>query len=229
MDSSIYDRTDIVLGKRNAEKIRLLNICICGVGGVGSYVFESLVRLGVKKITVIDRDSVDITNINRQLIALSSNVGVSKVESAKKRAQEINPEVQIEAIHDYISVDNVDKYITNDMDFVVDAIDTVDSKVAIIRKCKMQNIPVISSMGMANRLDPLKIKVAYIEKTTMCPLAKKMRKLLKEENITKVKVVYSDEMSISTGSTKLGSVPFVPGTAGLVIVSEIIKDVIREG
>ena len=226
---TIYDRTDIVLGKENTEKIKKLHICICGIGGVGSFVFESFVRLGVKQITVIDKDNVDITNINRQLIALSSNVGVSKVECAAQRAREINPDVKINVIHDYISVDNVDKYITKDMHYVIDAIDTVDSKIAIIKKCKTENIPVISSLGMANRLDPLKIKISFIEKTTMCTLANKIRKILREENISKVKVVYSDEEPIKTNSDKLGSIPYVPGTAGLVIVSEVIKDIIKEG
>lgn len=226
---TIYDRTEIVLGKENIEKIKKLHICICGIGGVGSFVFESLVRLGVKQITVIDKDKVDLTNINRQLIALSSNVGMPKVECAVKRAREINPDVKINIVHDYISVDNVDKYITKDTNYVIDAIDTVDSKISIIKKCKTENIPLISSMGMANRLDPLKIKISYIEKTTMCPLAKRIRKILREENISKVKVVYSDEEPIKTDSDKLGSIPYVPGIAGLIIVSEIIKDIIKEG
>ena len=227
MENNIYTRTELILGKEVTQKIKELNVCICGVGGVGSYVFESLVRLGVQNITVIDKDVVDVTNINRQLIATTKNVGESKVEVCNERALEINPRVNITAINSEITVDNVDKLINNSYGFVIDAIDTVDAKVAVIQKCKEQNINIISSMGMANRIDPLRIKVANIEKTTMCPLAKKMRKLLKEKNIIKVKVVYSDEQPIKTDSKILGSVSYVPSAAGLIITSEIVKDILK--
>lgn len=227
MEKDIYTRTELVLGKENVDKIKNLNICICGVGGVGSYVFESLVRLGVQHITIIDKDVVDVTNINRQLIALNSNIGKSKVEECKKRAEDINPEVKITDINSEITVDNVEKYILDSYNYVIDAIDAVDAKVAIIQKCKEQNINIISSMGMANRIDPLKIKVANIDKTTMCPLAKKMRKLLREKGITKLKVVYSDEQPIKTDSKILGSVSYVPSAAGLIITSEIVKEILK--
>lgn len=227
MNKEIYSRTELVLGEENLEKIKKLNICICGVGGVGSYVFESLVRLGVANITIIDKDKIDITNINRQLIALNSNVGEYKVDACKKRGQEINPDIKITVINSEITVDNVDKLINNSYDYVIDAIDKVDAKVAIIQRCKEQNINIISSMGMANRIDPLRIKVANIDKTTMCPLAKKMRKLLKEKGITKLKVVYSDEEPIKTDSKILGSVSYVPSVAGLIITSEIVKEITK--
>ena len=227
MDNEIYNRTELVLGKEKLDKIKKLNICICGVGGVGSYVFESLVRLGVGNITVIDKDNVDVTNINRQLIALNSNIGKSKVEECKKRAEDINPEINITEINSEITVDNVDKLILNSYDYVIDAIDMVDAKVAVIQKCKEEGINIISSMGMANRIDPLRIKVANIDKTSMCPLAKKMRKLLKEKGITKLKVVYSDEQPIKTDSKMLGSVSYVPSAAGLIITSEIVKEILK--
>lgn len=227
MEKYIYTRTELVLGKENIDKIKNLNICICGVGGVGSYVFESLVRLGVGNITIIDKDVIDVTNINRQLIALTTNVGESKVDVCKKRAEDINPEIKVTAVNSEITVDNVENLITNSYDYVIDAIDTVDAKVAIIQKCKEQNINIISSMGMANRIDPLKIKVSNIDKTTMCPLAKRMRKLLKEKNITKLKVVYSDEQPIKTDSKILGSVSYLPSAAGLIITSEIVKDILK--
>lgn len=227
IEKTMYDRTKILLGEENIEKIKNMNICLCGVGGVGSFVFEALVRIGVENITVIDKDTVDVTNINRQLIATSCNIGEDKVSIAQKRAKEINPNIQIKAIKDYIDVNNVDNYITKEYDYVIDAIDSVDSKIAVIKRSKELGVNIISSMGMANRLDPTKIKVSYIEKTTMCPLAKIVRKKLKEENITKVKVVFSDEIPIKTESKVLGSVSYVPSAAGLVIASEVIKDILN--
>lgn len=222
----IYQRTELVIGKTNLEKLKSSKICICGVGGVGSYVLEALARIGVGSITIIDKDNVDMTNINRQLIATVDNVGNSKVEEAKKRINTINPTIQVTAIKDFIDSNNVEKYITLDYDYVVDAIDSVDSKIAIIKTCKKNNIKIISSMGMANRLDPLKIKVTDISKTEMCPLAKVVRKRLKEEEIQKVKVVFSTEIAVKPEGAQLGSVSFVPSTAGLVIASEVVKDII---
>lgn len=227
IEKTMYDRTNILLGEENIAKIKNMNICLCGVGGVGSFVFEALVRIGVGNLTVIDKDIVDVTNINRQLIATSCNIGEDKVDVAKKRAKEINPWIHINDIKDTIDVNNVDKYITKDYDYVIDAIDSVDSKIAVIKRSKEVGVNIISSMGMANRLDPTKIKVSYIEKTTMCPLAKIVRKKLKEENITKVKVVFSDETPVNTNSKVLGSVSYVPSTAGLVIASEVIKDILN--
>lgn len=222
----IYNRTKLVIGDEKLERIKSANVCICGIGGVGSYVLEALARVGVGKITIIDKDNVDVTNINRQLIATVDNVGKSKVDEAKKRITSINPKIQVTAIKDNIDSSNVNKYITQDLDYVVDAIDSVDSKIAIIKECKEKNIKVISSMGMANRLDPLKIKIADISKTEVCPLAKVVRKKLKEQGIQKVKVVFSTENAIKTSCKELGSVSFVPSTAGLVIASEVIKDII---
>ena len=224
----IYQRTKLVIGAENLAKIKNLNVCICGIGGVGSYVLEALARTGVGHITIIDNDNVDITNVNRQLIATVDNVGESKVEEAKKRIKTINPQIQITIIQAFIDSYNVEKYITDEYDYVVDAIDSVDSKIAIIRTCKAKNIKLISSMGMANRLDPLKIKVADISKTEICPLAKVIRKKLRDENIRKVKVVFSTENPIKGIDGKLGSIAYVPGTAGFVIASEVIKDLISE-
>ena len=222
----IYQRTELVIGKDNLQKLKSTHICICGIGGVGSYTLEALARIGVGKITIIDNDNIDITNINRQIIATSDNIGNSKVEEAKKRINSINPDIQITDIKDYIDTNNVDKYITTDLDYVVDAIDSIESKIAIIKKCKEKNIKFISSMGMANRIEPLKIKVADISKTEICPLAKVVRKRLRQEGINKVKVVFSIEEPIKNGSKKLGSISYVPSVAGLVIVSEIVKDII---
>lgn len=222
----IYQRTELVIGKLNLEKLKGSKICICGIGGVGSYVLEAIARIGVGSITIIDKDNVDMTNINRQLIATVDNVGNSKVEEAKKRINSINPTIQVTAIKDFIDTNNVEKYITVDYDYVVDAIDSVESKIAIIKTCKKNNIKIISSMGMANRLEPLKIKIADISKTEVCPLAKVVRKRLKEEGIQKVKVVFSTEIAVKPGGAQLGSVSFVPSVAGLIIASEVVKDII---
>lgn len=224
---NIYQRTELVIGTENINKLRRSKVCICGIGGVGSYVLEALARIGIGTLVIIDKDVIDSTNINRQLIATVDNVGKDKVEEAKKRIKSINPNIHIISIKDYIDSTNVDEHIPTDCDYVVDAIDSVESKISIIKRCKQQNINIISSMGMANRLEPLKIKVADISKTEVCPLAKIVRKRLKEEGISKVKVVYSTETAIKPQTKTLGSVSFVPSTAGLVIASEVVKDIIK--
>ena len=224
----MFNRTKLLLGEQNLQKIRHANVCICGVGGVGSYVLEAICRMGIESITVIDKDKVDASNINRQLVASWCTVGMEKAEVAKVHIETISPKTKVNAIVDYIGVANVEKYITGDFDYVIDAIDSIASKIAIIKRCKELNIPVISSMGMANKLDPLKIKVADISKTTVCPLARIIRKRLKELNIKDVKVVYSEEEPIKNESNILGSVPFVPSVGGLVIASEVVKDIINK-
>lgn len=223
--NKIYSRTEIVLGKDNLEKIKNANICICGIGGVGSYTLEALARIGVSNLTIIDKDIVDITNINRQIIANVENVGNTKVEEAKKRVNAINPKINVYTIHDAINNDNINEYITDEYDYVVDAIDDVEAKIAIIKRCKAINVKIISSMGTANKLDPLKLKVTDISKTEMCPLAKVVRKRLRQEGIDKLKVVYSTEQAVKTSANVLGSVSYVPSVAGLVIASEIVKDI----
>lgn len=223
----IYQRTELVIGKDNLEKLKKSNVCICGIGGVGSYVLEALARVGILNITIIDNDNVDITNINRQLIATVENVEKPKVEEAQKRISAINPQVKIKAIKDFIDESNVEKYITSAYDYVIDAIDSIDSKIAIIKSCKKNNVKIISSMGMANRIEPLKIQVSDISKTEVCPLAKIVRKKLREEKIDKVKVVFSTENAIKSQNGVLGSVSYVPATAGLIIASEVVKDIIK--
>lgn len=222
----IYNRTEIVLGKEKLNKIKKSKICICGIGGVGSFALEALARIGVGSITIIDKDKVDITNINRQLIATVENVDRPKVIVAKERIKSINPDINVQAYEIFITRQNIEEYIDSSYDYVIDAIDSVDSKVELIKYCYDNDIKIISSMGMANRLDPLNIKVCDIYKTQMCPLAKVMRKRLKEIKVKKLKVVYSDEMSIKSGIKELGSIAFVPSVAGLIIASEVIKDII---
>lgn len=220
----IYDRTEIVLGKEKLEILKKSHVVICGIGGVGSYALEALVRIGVGHITVVDKDDIDVTNINRQIIATVDNVGNSKVEEAKKRVNLINPSIKVDIVKEYIDETNIPIYITKDADYVIDAIDSVESKIALIKYCKKEDIKIISSMGTANKLEPLKLTVTDISKTEMCPLAKIVRKRLKQEGITKVKVVYSTEEAIKTNTTTLGSVSFVPSVAGLIIAAEVVKD-----
>ena len=224
----IYQRTEILLGKDNLKKIKNSNVCIIGIGGVGSYTLEALARVGVGKITIIDKDIIDITNINRQLIATSENVGEIKVDVAKKRINEVNPNIKVTAIKDFIDENNVKEYITREFDYVVDAVDSVNSKISVIKKCKELGIRIISSMGTANKLDPLSLKVSDISKTEICPLAKVIRKKLKEERVNKVKVLYSTELPKKDSTKTLGSISFVPSAAGLIIASEVVKDLLKE-
>ena len=223
----IYDRTEIVLGKEKLEILKKSHVVKCGIGGVGSYTLEALARIGVGHIIVVDKDVVDVTNINRQIIATVDNVGNSKVEVAKKRVSLINPSIKVDTVKEFIDENNIPTYITKDVDYVVDAIDSVESKIALIKYCKKENIKIISSMGTANKIDPLKLTVTDISKTEMCPLAKIVRKRLKEEGITKVKVVYSTEPAVKTNTITLGSVSFVPSVAGLIIAAEVVKDLVK--
>lgn len=223
----IYQRTRLVIGDDGIEKLKNSKVCICGIGGVGSYTMEALARIGIGNITVIDKDKVDVTNINRQIIASVNNVDISKVKCAEKRINDINPDIKVNSINAYINETNIKEYIDKSFDYVIDAIDSVNSKVALIKYCYENNIKIISCMGMGNKLNPLAIKVSDIYKTSVCPLAKIMRKKLKEENVKKLKVVYSEEMPIKNETGVLGSVSFVPGTAGLVIASEVVKDILN--
>lgn len=224
---AIYNRTKIILGKENIEKIKNSKVCICGIGGVGSFSMEALARIGVGQMTIIDKDKVDVTNINRQLIATVGNVDIPKVKVGEERIKSINPNIDVKTYEIFITKDNISEYIDSTYDYVIDAIDSVDSKVALIKYCYDNDIKIISSMGMANRINPLDIKVSDVYKTKMCPLAKVMRKKLKDLNVKKLKVVYSEEQAIKPNAKELGSVSFVPSVAGLVIASEVIKDIIK--
>lgn len=230
MEDSIYNRTEIVIGKDSVEKLKKSHVLICGIGGVGSYVLEAVVRAGVLNITIVDKDIIDITNINRQLIALNSNIGKDKVDVAKSRVMNINKDANVIAIKQDITPNNIfSLFQGKNIDYVVDAVDNIDAKIAIITECQKRNIKCISSMGMGNKLNPLDIKVADIYKTNTCPLAKTMRKRLKEIGVKRQKVVFSTEIPVEKKiDTKvLGSVPFVPSVAGLVIASEVVKDLIK--
>lgn len=226
----IYDRTKVLFTDMEFKKIQKAHILICGIGGVGSFAFEALVRLGIGTITIIDKDIIDVTNINRQIIADTTNIGEDKTNAAILRAKNINPNILINGYNENISSENflnILNKINKKIDYIIDAIDLVDGKIAMIEQAKDLNIPIISSMGMANRLNPLDIKINDISKTSMCPLAKIIRKKLKEKNINNVKVVYSTEETIKNTNKILGSVSFVPSVAGLVIASEVVKDITK--
>ncbi len=230
MEKDIYSRTKIILGSENVEKLKKCHVAIFGIGGVGSYVLESLARTGIGTFTIVDKDLVDVTNINRQIIALNSTIGMRKVDVAKKRVEDINREVVVNAFFENVGYENIEKFNLEDFDYVVDCVDDIGAKVAIIKSCYEKNVKCISSMGMANKLNPLEIKVSDIYKTNTCPLARLMRKRLKEEGIKKQKVVFSTELPVRPKEkveNVLGSISFVPSCAGLVISSEIVKDILN--
>lgn len=229
--SDIFERTRMLLGDIAVEKLNSARVAVFGVGGVGGYVVEALVRSGIGEIDVFDKDTVSVSNINRQIIATQNTVGKSKVEVIKARAEEINPEVKVHAHECFYLPENADNYDFSVYDYIVDAIDTVTAKIEIIKRAKALNIPVISSMGTGNKLDSTRLEVADISKTEVCPLARVMRRELRNRGINHLKVVYSKEEPQKTtvtenGKAVPGSVAFVPSVAGLIIASEVVKDII---
>ncbi|WP_033153581.1 tRNA threonylcarbamoyladenosine dehydratase [Pseudobutyrivibrio ruminis] len=231
-----FSRTELLLGKEAMEGLENKRVAIFGIGGVGGYVCEALVRSGVGHFDLIDNDTVSLTNINRQIIATHSTVGRQKVEVMKERMLDINPDADITIHQCFFLPENADEFDFNSYDYVVDAVDTVTAKIEIIMKCKELGVPVISAMGAGNKLDPSRFRVADIYKTTMCPLAKVMRKEMKKRGVKDLKVVFSDEMPVSPIETEdveplnpgkratPGSIAFAPSAAGLVLASEVIKD-----
>lgn len=225
------EREELLIGSENIEKLNKSTVAVFGCGGVGSYALEALVRAGVGNIVLIDKDIIDITNINRQLIADTTTVGKDKVEVAKQRALKINPNINIE-IHKCFYDENQTELIKPEYDYIVDAIDSVKSKISLIQEAHNKNVKIISAMGMGNKLNPTMIEVADISKTEMCPLAKVVRKRLREIGINHTKVVYSKEPATRTDNSlenkgTTASISFVPSVCGLIIASEIVKDIIK--
>ena len=218
-----FSRTAQLLGEQNVEKLFDKHVIVFGVGGVGGYVVEALTRSGVGAISIVDNDSVNESNINRQIIALHSTVGKAKVEVIKNRILDINPNCKVFAHNQFFLPENSSDFDFSKYDYVVDAVDTVTAKIEIIKKAKEVDVPVISSMGTGNKLNPVGFKVSDISKTKVCPLARVMRNELKKRGISKVKCVYSEENPVIQTQTP-ASVPFVPPVAGLLIASEVIKD-----
>ena len=217
----------MLIGEDGVNRLRQSSVIIFGVGGVGSYVTEGLARAGRGSITVVDKDCIDITNINRQIPALHSTVGRPKAEVIAERIRDINPECMVVAEECFFLPDTADRFDFSEYDHVIDAIDNVTGKIALAEKAFREGTPIISSMGTGNKLDPTAFRVADIEKTRVCPLARVMRHELRKRGVHGLKVVYSEEEPVKTGSRTPGSVSFVPSVAGLIIAGEVIKSLLR--
>lgn len=231
-----YERTRMILGDEAIDKLKRASVIIFGVGGVGSFAAEAVARAGVGKITLVDNDTVSFTNINRQIIALNSTVGRMKTEVMAERIRDINTECDVICVNEFILYDNINDVLNEKFDYCVDAVDTVTAKIAIIMRCKEMGIPVISSMGTGNKLNPAMLEVTDIYKTSVCPLAKVMRKELKTRGIKNLKVCYSkenpvtplDSNEVTNKRRTPGSVSFVPSAAGLIIGGEAVKEIINQ-
>jgi tRNA A37 threonylcarbamoyladenosine dehydratase len=232
-----FSRTERLVGKEAMNQLYNSKVAVFGIGGVGSYVVEGLVRSGIGHLVLVDNDTVCLTNLNRQILATVDTIGQPKVEVMKQRIRSINPNVKVEIYQTFFLPDTADQVTLDDCDYIVDAIDTVTGKIEIIQQAKAKGIPVISSLGTGNKLDPTKLEVDDIYNTSICPLAKVMRKELKKREIDHLKVVYSKETPIkpkinegtetkSSGRPAPGSISFVPSVAGLIIAGEVIKDLI---
>ena len=234
---SKFSRTEMLVGNDGMEKLNDARVAIFGLGGVGSFVCEGLARSGVGNFVLIDFDRVDESNINRQLIATVKTIGKYKVDLMKERILDINPDANVEIHREFYMADSTTDIITKDLSYAVDCVDTIMAKIAIICKCDEIDVPVISAMGAGNKLDPTMFEVADIFETSVCPLARIMKKDLKKRNIEKLKVVYSKEHPINTNDCAInkdrkfkikGSVSFVPSVAGLIIAGEVIKDIVAD-
>jgi len=233
-----YTRSAMLLGRDAINKLQQTHVVVFGVGGVGGNCIETLARSGVGELTIIDNDTISITNLNRQIVALHSTIGKYKVDVMKERLLDINPNIKVNTYNLFILQDTIDQIDFTKFDYIVDAVDTISAKLLIIEYAKKANIPIISSMGTGNKLDPSKLMIMDISKTNHCPLAKVMRKELKNRNIKDVKVLSSNEIPIkqviSDNDEKThknvvpGSVAFVPNVAGMLIAREIILEVTNE-
>lgn len=247
-----FSRTQLLYGQDNMRRLAASRVAVFGIGGVGGYVVEALARSGVGALDLIDDDRVCITNLNRQILATRKTVGKYKVDAAEERIREINPECEVRTYKTFYLPETQDQFDFHDYDYVVDAIDTVSGKLAIIENAKKAGVPVISSMGAGNKVEPAALEVADIYETSVCPLARVMRRECRKRGITSLKVVYSreapirplEDMSISCrqhcvcppGTVRMctqrrdipGSTAFVPSAAGLIIAGEVVKDLTRE-
>ena len=218
-----FSRASRILGEQKMEKLNKSSVIVFGVGGVGGAVLEALVRGGVGTVAVVDKDSVDITNINRQIIATNDNVGEKKVDAAEKRALSINPHINFEKYDLFYLPETANEIDLTKYDFIVDAIDNVTAKLALIETANKLNVPIISSMGTGNKLHPELFEIADINKTSVCPLARVMRRELKNRGIKNLTVVYSKEEPIKTESSVPGSVSFTPPVAGYLMAGYVIN------
>ncbi|ADD02301.1 UBA/THIF-type NAD/FAD binding protein [Thermoanaerobacter mathranii subsp. mathranii str. A3] len=232
----IFSRTELLIGKEGLLKLKNSTVAVFGIGGVGSFAVEGLVRAGIGKLVLIDGDDVCVTNLNRQIHATTFTIGKPKVDVMKDRILAINPEAQVLTFKEFYSSKNSDKLLSKEYDYVIDAIDRVPSKVDLIAKCTLLGIPIISSMGAGNKLDPTKFEVGDIYQTSVCPLAKVMRRELRKRGIKSLKVVYSKEEPIKNfyrSEAKIskpapGSISFVPSVVGLILAAEVVKDLLKK-
>lgn len=244
-----FSRTEMLIGAVGLEKLKKSKIAVFGIGGVGTFAVEALARCGVGSFVIVDDDDICLTNINRQIHATRKTVGKSKVEVMRNRILEINPDSHVVAYKELYNANSAGKLLSADYNYVVDAIDMVSAKIDLIERCKKMEIPIISSMGAGNKLNPTMLEVADIYSTSVCPLAKVMRKELRNRNIDSLKVVYSKEIPIKPeagqGNCKTdcicpnkdrtctakrqipGSISFVPSVSGLIIASEVVKDILK--
>ena len=235
MSLSPVCRTGLLIGNEGLYTLAKSKVIVFGIGGVGSFVVEALTRAGVGNLILVDNDTICISNLNRQIHATRNTVGMIKVEAMKERVLSINPDCKVEAKQVFLTADNLEEIIPSDVDYVVDAIDTVTSKLALAKYCYENNIKIMSSMGTGNKMDPSQFRVTDVFKTKVCPLAKVMRSELKKRGVKKLKVVYSEEMpmtpdkgdAVPSGKRQTpGSMPFVPPVAGMIIAGEVIKDLV---
>ena len=233
-----FSRTEMLLGEAAMERLYKAKVAVFGVGGVGGYVVEALARCGIGRLDLCDSDTVSVSNLNRQILATHSTVGMLKVEAARKRIADINPKCEVRTYPFFYLPDTADRFDFTEYDYIVDCIDTVTGKLQLVERAVAAGTPIICSMGTGNKLDPSAFQVSDISKTSMCPLARIMRKELKKRGISHVKVVYSQEEALSptvdpeelerAGKRQIpGSTAFVPGAAGLILAGEVIKDLIR--
>ena len=231
-----FSRTELLLGEEAMKKLAKARVAVFGVGGVGGYVVEALVRSGVGAVDLIDSDTVAPSNLNRQIIATRSNIGKYKVDAMRERIMDINPECQVTVHRCFYLPETRDEFDFSQYSYVVDAVDTVTAKLELVMQAREAGVPIMSSMGAGNKLSPAEFEVADIYKTSVCPLAKVMRRELKKRGIEKLKVVYSKEEPIKVSATEEasqrrstpGSAAFVPSVAGMIIASEVIKDLVKD-
>lgn len=235
-----FSRTQLLLGSDAMQKLNRARVAVFGLGGVGGYVVEALARSGIGSLVLVDHDTISSTNINRQVLALHSTVGMDKAEAARLRALDINPNVEVQAVKAFFRQETAEEFDFSSYDYVVDAIDTVTGKLALVHAARSAGVPIISCMGTGNKLDPTKFQIADISKTSVCPLARIMRKECAKRGIRHLKVLFSTEDPLPScadadiseelpeGRRALpGSVAFVPSVAGLIIAGEVIKDLTR--
>lgn len=233
MEENAFCRTEYLIGQEALQKLKNSKVAIFGIGGVGSYVVEALARVGIGSFVLVDKDTVSISNLNRQLIATLDTIGKNKVDIAKERILSINPNAKVKTFADFFMPGSTN-ILDNSITYIVDAIDTVTAKIELVIQAKKLDIPIISSMGTGNKLDPTKFEISDIYDTSVCPLAKVMRKELKSRNISHLKVLYSKEKPIKTniidenGKLIPGTISFVPSVAGLIIAKEVVFDLIQK-